>query len=280
VIASLLAATAAACGVAAAWELLAAVERTRPAELVSRALEPLVRAGREGHAATALERRRLAFVAAAALAAAGWLVGGLGLGVLAGVAGPAVAIAALRARRGAYARALERGAAGAARTLADALAAGHAVRGAVIVAAEGVSGPAGVELRRTAGALACGVPTDGALEALRRRAGTPAWDAMVAGILLQREAGGDLAGLLRDLAEALESAARAERDARAATAQARATARIVLGLPFAAAALTELVDPGFAGRLFSRSASTALVALALTLQFAAIVSVRHLTRAP
>jgi tight adherence protein B len=280
VIAPVLAAAAAACGVAAAWELLAAIERTRPAALFARALEPLVRAGREGRIATLPERRRLALVSAAGLAAAGWLVGGIALGVLAGVAGPAVAIGALRVRRRAYSRALERGAASAARALADALAAGHAVRGAVAAASEGVPGAAGVELRRTATALAFGVPTEGALEALRRRATTPAWDAIVAGILLQREAGGDLAGLLRDLAEALESAARAERDARAATAQARATARIVLALPIAAAALTELVSPGFAARMLAHPASTALVVLAASLQLVAVVAVRHLTRTP
>jgi tight adherence protein B len=280
VIAPVLAAAAAALGVAAAWDLLAAVERTRPAALLARALEPVVRAGREGRVASAPERRRLALVTAAGLAAAGWLVGGLALGVLAAVAGPVLAVGALRARRRAYSAALDRGAAGAARALADALAAGHAVRGAVVVAADGVPGAAGVELRRTAGALALGVPTEGALEALRRRAGTPAWDAMVAGILLQREAGGDLAGLLRDLAEALESAARAERDARAATAQARATARMVLGLPLAAAALAELASPGFTARLLSHPASTALVAFAAALQLVAIAAVRHLTRGP
>jgi tight adherence protein B len=280
VIAPLLAAAAAALGVAAAWDLVAAVERTRPAVLLARALEPVVRAGREGRVATAPEQRRLALVAAGGLAVAGWLLGGIALGVLAAVAGPVLAIGALRARRRAYARALERGAAGAARALADALAAGHAVRGAVAVAADGVPGAAGVELRRTAGALALGVPTDGALEALRRRAGTSAWDAIVAGILLQREAGGDLAGLLRDLAEALESATRAERDARAATAQARATARMVLGLPVAAAVLAELASPGFAARLLSHPASTALVVLAATLQLVAIVAVRRLTRGP
>jgi tight adherence protein B len=280
VIAPLLAAAAAALAVAAAWDLLAVVERTRPAAALARALEPLVRAGREGRIATAPERRRLAVVSAGGLAAGGWLVGGFALGLVAAIAGPVIAAAALRIRRRAYARALDAGAAGVARTLADALAAGHAVRGAVAVAAESVPGAAGVELRRTAGALALGVPTDGALEALRRRAGTPAWDAITAGILLQREAGGDLAGLLRDLAEALESATRAERDARAATAQARATARIVLGLPVAAAGLAELASPGFAGRLLSHPASTVLVVAAASLQLVAIVAVRRLTRGP
>jgi tight adherence protein B len=279
-LAPILAFAAAALGVVAAWELVAALERTRPGATLARALEPVVRAGRDGREPTAPERRRLGLVAAGALAAAGWLLGGAVLGALAAVAGPALAIGVLRARRRVYSRGLERGASTAARALADALAAGHAVRGAIAVAGEGVAGAAGVELRRTAAALALGVPTEGALEALRRRAGSPAWDTIVAAILLQREAGGDLAGLLRDLAVALEGAERADRDARAATAQARATARIVLGLPAAAAALAELVSPGFVAGLLARPASAALAVLAALLQVAALLAMRRLARVP
>ena len=62
------------------------------------------------------------------------------------------------------------------------------------------------------------------LERLRLRAGCRAWDTLIAAILLQRDAGGDLPALLRDLAAALEAADRLERDARTARAQARFTA--------------------------------------------------------
>jgi tight adherence protein B len=278
--AALLAFAAAALGVAGAWEALAAVERTRPAAALAAALAPLGRARREGRAATAPEQRRLAFVAAGALAGAGWLVGGPALGLVAGLAGPAAAVAVLRARRRAYARELERGASGAARALADALAAGQAIRGALAVAADGLGGPAGVELRRAAAAIALGAPTEAALDALRRAASSPPWDAIVAGILLQRDAGGDLCGLLRDLADALDAAERARRDARAATAQARASARIVLALPVGAIALTELASPGFVATTLAHPLSTSLVAIAAVLQLAALLSIHRLARAP
>jgi tight adherence protein B len=273
----LLAALAAALAVAGAWELLAAVEGSRPVAALARALEPVGRAGREGRAATAPERRRIALVAAAALGASGWLLAGPPLALAAGLAGPLLATAGLRARRHAYARAVAAGAAAAARALADALSAGHAVRGAIAVAGEGLPGAAGVELRRAAAALAVGAPTEAALESLRQRARASAWDALVAGILLQRDAGGDLVGLLRDHAEALEAGARAELEARAATAQARATARIVLALPAAAAVLAELASPGFLAGLLARPASATLMALALALQLVAVVAVRRLS---
>jgi tight adherence protein B len=260
------------------WEALAAVERSRAVALLERALRPLVRAGHEGRAPTGPERRRLALLATGALAAAGWLLGGVVVSALAAVTGPALVVAAVRTRRRRYARAVGKGAAGAARALADAVAAGHSIRGAIAIAADGVAGAAGHELRTTARALALGDPTAGALEALRRRAADPAWDTIVAGILLQRDAGGDLVALLRDQAAALEAADRIGRDARAATAQARFTARLVLVLPVGAAAVAELAGPGLIAGLLAHPLSIWLVATAAILQATAIVAVARLAR--
>jgi tight adherence protein B len=269
---------AGAAAVLGVWEALAAVERSRAVAALERALEPLVRAGHEGRAPTRPERRRLALLATCALAAAGWLLGGFALGALAAVLGPALVMAAVRARRRRYARSVGRGAAGAARALADAVGAGHSIRGAIAIAAGGLDGASGHELRTTARALKLGDPTPQALEALRRRAADPAWDAIVAGILLQRDAGGDLAGLLRSQAAALEAADRIGRDARAATAQARFTAWLVLGLPPAGAMLTELASPGFAASLVANPLSTWLAALAALLQLTALAAIARLTR--
>lgn len=269
---------AGAAGVLGTWEALAAAEGTPLSSALARVVEPVVRAGREGRPATRPERRRLALIAAAALLAAGWLLGGPALGVVAGLAGPALALAVLRARWRRYGDELRRGAATSARALADALAAGHSIRGAVVEVAAALPGPAGHELRVAARALALGEPTEPALERLRVRARSAAWDTMVAAILLQRDAGGDLASLLRELAASLEAAERIERDARAATAQARFTAWLVLVLPVGAALLAELGSPGFIRSLFTNPLSVWLAGLAVLLQAAAVVCVRRLAR--
>ena len=184
----------------------------------------------------------------------------------------------MRTRRRRYTRAVRKGAAGVARALADAVGGGHSIRGAIAVAAEGTAGAAGHELRSTARSLALGEPTADALDSLRRRAADPAWDAIVAGILLERDAGGDLAGLLRDQAAALEAADRIGRDARAATAQARFTARLVLLLPVGAAVLAEFASPGLVAGLLDHPLSVWLVAMAAVLQLAAILAVARLAR--
>jgi tight adherence protein B len=274
---ALLAFGAGAAGVLGAWECLAAVEGTRVAAALGRVVEPVARAGQEGREPTRPERRRLGLLAALALLAAGWIVGGAALAVVAGVAGPALAVAIVRARRRRYAAELRGGAPAAARALADALAAGHSIRGAVGATAPALTGAPGHELRRAASSLALGDPTDAALERLRRRAACPAWDTIVAGILLQRDAGGDLAALLRDLAASLDDAERLERDARAATEQARFTARIVVALPLVAALLAELASPGFLASVLARPASATLVTLAAALQITAVAAIRRLT---
>jgi tight adherence protein B len=278
--AAVLAATAGAAGVLGAWDVLATAEAARLGERLERAIAPLYRARREGLAPSVAERRRLASLAAGSLFAAGWLLGGPLLGVAAALAGPAATVAVIRARRARYREELRRGAAGAARALADVIAAGHSVRGALDEVAPALPGAAGHELRLAARALALGEPTDAVLERLRGRAATRAWDTLVAAILLQRDAGGDLPALLRELAGSLEAGERLERDARAATAQARFTAWLVVGLPVAAAALAELAAPGFLRALLAAPLPVALTTLALGLQATALAAIHRIVRAP
>jgi tight adherence protein B len=167
-----------------------------------------------------------------------------------------------------------------ARAVADALAGGHSIRGAfAVAAAEGaVTGPAGQELRAVRAALVLGEDTDAVLDRLRGRAAHPAFDALVAAVLLQRESGGDLATLLRTIATTVEEQVRVEADARAMTAQARFTAVLVAALPALAAAVAELASPGYLGSLLSRPLTAWLAAMSIVLQGAAWLAVRRISR--
>ena len=68
------------------------------------------------------------------------------------------------------------------------------------------------------------------------------------------------------------------RMARAATAQARFTARLVLVLPAGAAALAELASPGLIAGLLDHPLSVWLVGMAVVLQVIAIAAVARLAR--
>lgn len=272
--AMIMAGAAGALAVAGAWELVSALDERATARVLVRWLSPLL-ASREP---TSRERRRLALVAVLTLCAAGWLVAGPVLSVVLGAAGPLAARQALAARRRARTAEVGRGAPAVARALADALAGGHSVRGAVGAAARsgGVAGAAGEELSRAAAQLDLGEPTAAVLETVRARAGDRGWDAMVAATLLQRDAGGDLALLLRGLAVRLEEAARAEADARTVTAQARMTAWIVAALPAGAAILAELAAPGYLASLVASPLTGVLVVMSLVLQGLALLAIRRI----
>jgi tight adherence protein B len=121
-----------------------------------------------------------------------------------------------------------------------------------------------------------GAPTEEALERLAVRASHPVYDTLVAAVLLHRDAGGDLAGLLAHLAEGMEAARAAQDDARVLTAQARLTARIVAGLPLVAGALVELTVPGSLRAVLSDPLAGAMAATAAILEVLALAAMQRL----
>ena len=240
--------------------------------------DSVVRVGREGRDPGAVERRRLLLAGALAAFLAGLTVAGPLAGLALGAAGPWFVARVLRARRERYRRAVEAGAPQIAVAIADALAGGHSLRGAIEEAGRSVDGAAGHELRRAGAELAAGAGTEQALESMRGRVRSPRLDVVVVACLLQRRAGGDLARLLRDSARAMEEEARLEGEVRAATAQARFTGLLVALLPVGGALLAELASPGWFAGLWSSFLTAWLVGIAVILQLVAALLMHRLGR--
>jgi tight adherence protein B len=276
----LLAALAAVAAVFGAWDALTVVEQARPAAALGRIVAPLRLAGRAGRPPTTAERRRLAILGAATLLVAGWLLAGPLLGAVLAAAGPAALGRLLAARHRRWRRALAASVPTVARALADALSGGHSLRGAVedVGRSGAIRGPAGIELATAAHRLGLGAPTETVLTELRTRAADPAWDALIAATLLQRDAGGDLAALLRSIAASREHARRIEADAHTTTAQARATARLVASMPLAALALSELIAPGTLLALLTDPAARLLLLAGLLLAAIAFLSIARIAQ--
>jgi tight adherence protein B len=242
------------------------------------AADAFARAGNEGVDPAGDERRRLLAAGCVAAFVVGWFVFGMAGGLVAAALAPAAANRVLRARRDRYRRAVDAGAADIAIGIADALSGGHSLRGAIVSAAGSVPGAPGNELRRVAGELELGAATDDALEAMRARIRSPGIDVIVAGALMQRRAGGDLAQLLRTSARAFEDEARLLGEVRAATAQARFTGMVVVLMPIGGAGLAELASPGFVARLASSPLTAWLVGMAIAMQVGAVFAIKKLAR--
>jgi tight adherence protein B len=242
------------------------------------ALEPLLRAGREGYSPSRPERRRLAALGAGAAIVAGWLLGGVAVALPLAVAGPALAAWAISSRRGRYRGAVERALPDVAIAVADSLSAGRSLRASLPAAATSLDGPPAVELARIGAELDLGGPTAGVVEAWRSRMRSARVDAFAAALLSQRLAGGDLAGLLRRFAAGAAERDRVAEDARAATSQARFTGLLVVAMPSGGAIFAELLQPGFLLKLARSPASAVLLALAAALQLVGFVAIRRLSR--
>jgi tight adherence protein B len=247
-------------------------------EWVRRALEPLLRAGREGYSPSTPERRKLALLGAAATIAAGWFLGGATLALPLAVAGPGLAAWAVSSRRARYRAAVERALPAVAAAIADSLTAGRTLRASFPAAAGSLDGPPAVELARLSAELELGAPTAVAIEAWRRRMRSARVDSFAAAVLSQRLSGGDLAGLLRRFAAGAAERDRVAEDARAATAQARFTGLLVVAMPTGGALFAELLQPGFLLDVLRAPASAFLLTLAAALQVAGFVAIKRLSK--
>ena len=274
-----LAAFAGAAGALAAFDLLGHVVVVRGAGAargLARLVEVVVTLGREGRDPGAVERRRLLLGGACFALVAGCVLIGPAAGLALAAGGPWAVGRLLRARRERYRRAVDAELPALALALADALAGGHSLRGAVAEATRSLGGAAGHELRRTQAELTAGATTTAALEAMRARVRSSRLDTLVAACLLQQRAGGNLARVLRDSARAMEESARLDGELRAATAQARFTGLLVVLLPLGGGVLAELAGPGWFAGLWSSFLTAWLVGVAISLQVLAAVLIRRL----
>ncbi len=240
------------------------------------AARTLALAGRENRTPTEPERRRLGLLAGIALGIVAVLL--TGIGPLAGIAaaGPALAGWAIARRRRRYRLRVEGDVPAIAAAVADAVAGGGSLRRALLGAGTAAEGPTAVELARVGADLELGMPARAALAGLGRRVPSERIEALIAAILSQERAGGDLAALLRRHAAAAAQRQRAEREARSATAQARLTGAMVVAMPVLMGLLVELVAPGFVAAMLASPVAVALLAVAGALQVGGFLAIRRL----
>lgn len=245
---------------------------------VAISVEPLGRTIREGHLPSVSERLRLAVFAGLISIALGWFAAGpVAAGLLA--AGAPLAAAVVVSRSAArYRRAAARSLPDLARAVADSLAAGRSPRGSLMAAADSLEGEIGFEMARLGRRLELGAPTGEALDDLARRLESDRFDAFVGAVQSQRTTGGDLAALLRRLADGTQERDRVADDARTATAQARFTGYLVAAMPVGAALFSEAASPGLTASVLGSVPGLILVVVSVILQCVAFVAISKIAR--
>jgi tight adherence protein B len=160
--------------------------------------------------------------------------------------------------------------------LSRALRAGHAFATGLSMVAEELPDPVGTEFKLAYDRQNFGMPMPDALRALGDR--VPLLDAkfFVTAVLTQREAGGNLAEVLDNLATVIRERFRVKRQVRVITAHARITGWVLAVLPVALAAILTLLSPQHMSLLWTDPTGIRMVVVALVLQITGTLIIRKL----
>jgi tight adherence protein B len=212
------------------------------------------------------------------LFAAGGLLGGPALAVLTAGATAGGTAVALRTRRGRSMARLEAELPVALEAIARSLRSGATMRAAVAEAVDATSGRLGAHLARVDGDVRRGVPMVDALDAFACRLPLPGVRLAVAALGLGIETGGANARAIDGVAATLRDRAGADAEARALSAQTRASVLVIALSPAAFCAFAVATDARTARFFFRSPAGLTFLAAGLALDGAGALWMRRLSR--
>ncbi|POX52981.1 type II secretion system F family protein [Streptomyces sp. Ru72] len=163
-----------------------------------------------------------------------------------------------------------------ARLLANATAAGLALRTALAMAAEELEAPAGEELARVADQLSLGRSVDDALDELAERLPSRELIVLVTTLVLANKAGGSVVNSLRNLTQTLEDRKETRREVRTMLSEVNATAFTVPMLGLGSLILVNSSNEGALERVTGSPLGQGLVLLSLGLYTIGFFVIRRL----
>jgi tight adherence protein B len=162
------------------------------------------------------------------------------------------------------------------RILANATAAGLALRTALSMAAEELEAPAGEELATVANQLSVGRSVDDALGELAERLPSRELVVLVTTLVLSNRAGGTVVGSLRNLTETLEERKETRREVRTMLSEVNATAYTVPLLGLGAMIMLNSMTPGSMAKMTGSPVGQIVVAVAVGLYALGFLAMRRL----
>jgi tight adherence protein B len=148
-------------------------------------------------------------------------------------------------------------------TLAASLKAGHSFKqGIQTVVDEGLE-PASKELGRVITDTRLGRPMDEALAETAERIGSKNFGFVITAVTIQRQVGGSMAGLFDMVADTVRQRQQFARKIKGLTAMGRASAYVLIGLPFFVAFAITLLNPSYMDPLYHTSTGHTMIMFGL-----------------
>lgn len=143
--------------------------------------------------------------------------------------------------------------------ISRAMRAGHAFPTALQLVGAEMVGPTAGEFRSCSEEITFGVPVESALQNLAKRAPSDDVRFFVIAVLLQRETGGNLAELLRNISSLIRERMHLMGKVKVLSAEGKLSAYVLVGLPFSVALVMNLANPKFMSPLWTDPAGIKLI---------------------
>jgi tight adherence protein B len=150
-------------------------------------------------------------------------------------------------------------------TLAASLKAGHSFKQGIQTIVDEGHEPASTELSRVITDTRLGRPMDEALAETAERIGSKNFSFVITAVTIQRQVGGSLAGLFDMVADTVRQRQQFARKIRGLTAMGRASAYVLIGLPFFIAFAITLLNPTYMAPLYNESTGHMLIIVGLVM---------------
>jgi tight adherence protein B len=161
--------------------------------------------------------------------------------------------------------------------LSNSLKTGYAIDRALEIVADKSQPPVSTEFERVATEITLGTSVEDALSSLLLRISSPDLEFIVTAILLHVRVGGNLAEVLDNISDTLRDRLQTKRDMRVLTAQSRASATIITGLPILLALGLYVFVPGYYAPMTSTWVGYALLGFAAVMVVIGNVIIRRMT---
>lgn len=160
--------------------------------------------------------------------------------------------------------------------LATALRAGNSFLQALQLLGRQIPEPLAGEIRAAVQDINWGASFEAALIGLKDRVGTVEMEMVVIASLVQRQSGGNLSEILLNVHEMVRDRIRLRGDVQALTAQGRASAVILTGLPVGLGIILFLINPGYIRVLLVDPRGQAMLACAVVMSFIGSLAIRKI----
>jgi tight adherence protein B len=161
-------------------------------------------------------------------------------------------------------------------TLAASLKAGHSFRQGIQAVVDEGQPPASTEFKRVLTETRLGRPMDAALQDMGERIGSKNLTFVITAVTIQRQVGGSLAGIFDMVAEAVRNRQQFARKIRSLTAMGRASAYVLVGIPFFMLGILTLVNRDYMEPLYHTSTGHKLMLIGVVMMAIGSMMIRRI----